>query len=114
LLFSSSVAGGDDDDGGREKMREPGWPGASQARTLAVQCASWEGVIGLGPTEFWSSLETREACIRRVGVIVVSGLLEVKDGFPEDGDEVKEEEEGGARGVRGEDGGRGGGEEVQP
>jgi hypothetical protein len=44
------------------KMSEPGWPGDSQAWTLAVAEVIWAGVRGLGPTELRSSLEERVGC----------------------------------------------------
>lgn len=57
------------------KMREPGWSGASQARTLAAQDAMWAGLAGHGPTELRSSLERSVGCTvggqtRGVGVVV--------------------------------------------
>jgi hypothetical protein len=53
-VSSSSLVGG--------KMSEPGWPGESQAWTLAVAEVIWAGVRGLGPTELRSSLEERVGC----------------------------------------------------
>ncbi len=53
-------------------MREPGWPGWSQAAILAVVVASWEGVRGRAPTVLRSSLESRVGCFKGGGVAVVS------------------------------------------